>query len=352
MAVIDSDAHVIEPDQIWDYMDPSEQQYRPLQLIQARGEGEQQEYILTQAKLHKAKAGGINLFGSGEGGDKRGTPVESRFLLDVEARLRHMDEIGTDIQVIYPTLFIDPIATKPEAEMAMCRAYNRWMAEVSARAGGRLPWVCVVPFRDRDGTIAAMNYSKEHGACGVFMHPVEFDNLLVSNPYFYPMYQEASRLDMPVTFHAGNASMDFHRFWAEDGASRNRFTGLGAFNLIVENDVPGRFPDLRIGFIEFGAQWLPYLVSYLQRRLSRRGKPVVASMLRDNRIWVTCETHDDIPYLVACVGEDNLLAGTDYGHADTSTELMALQEFRRRTDIDARVVNKILDDNARAFYAL
>ncbi len=36
-----------------------------------------------------------------------GTTVETRELLDVKARLKHMDELGTDIQVIYPTLFLD-----------------------------------------------------------------------------------------------------------------------------------------------------------------------------------------------------------------------------------------------------
>src|SRR5437588_5770322 len=39
--------------------------------------------------------------------DKRtGTTVETRELLDVQARLRAMDELGFDVQVMYPTLFL------------------------------------------------------------------------------------------------------------------------------------------------------------------------------------------------------------------------------------------------------
>ena len=51
-------------------------------------------------------------------------------------------------------------------------------------------------------------------------------------------------------------------------------------------------------------------------------------------------------------GEDNLVIGTDYGHADTSSDLYAIKELQAREDLDPRVVQKIVDDNARALYGL
>ena len=47
-----------------------------------------------------------------------GTTVETRELLDVKARLKHMDKLGTDIQVIYPTLFLMEASEKPELNTA------------------------------------------------------------------------------------------------------------------------------------------------------------------------------------------------------------------------------------------
>ena len=44
--------------------------------------------------------------------------------------------------------------------------------------------------------------------------------------------------------------------------------------------------------------------------------------------------------------------GTDYGHADTTAELRALSTLRETCAVDAKVVNKILDDNARSLYGL
>jgi predicted TIM-barrel fold metal-dependent hydrolase len=233
----------------------------------------------------------------------------------------------------------------------MCQAYNRWMGEeIWPRGQGRLRWACVPPLRTMDKALEDLRRSREQGACAVFMHLLEFDGKLVSDPYFYPLYEEAARLDVPICFHAGNASADMHRLLADDIPLRNRFTGLGTFNLIVENQIPDKFPGLRMAFVEFGAQWLPYLILFLQRRMERRGRTLKASILRDNRLYVSCETHDDIPYLVQWVGEDNLIIGTDYGHADTSTDLRGLQTLKQR--LDPRLADKILYENPRRLYGL
>ena len=75
-------------------------------------------------------------------------------------------------------------------------------------------------------------------------------------------------------------------------------------------------------------------------------------MLRKNKIWVTCQTDDDLPYVLSYAGDDTLIIGTDYGHNDTSSEILALRKLREDGAVPTPVVNKILDDNARALYAL
>jgi len=42
--------------------------------------------------------------------------MESRELRDPSARLKHMDELGVDVQVIFPTMFIIPLTARPEIE--------------------------------------------------------------------------------------------------------------------------------------------------------------------------------------------------------------------------------------------
>ncbi len=74
-----------------------------------------------------------------------------------------------------------------------------------------------------------------------------------------------------------------------------------------------------------------------------------------SRIYVACQSHDDLPYILSCGVEDQLLVGTDYTHADQSAELKALDHIEARGasgDISAEVGQKILSENPRRFYGL
>ena len=51
-------------------------------------------------------------------------------------------------------------------------------------------------------------------------------------------------------------------------------------------------------------------------------------------------------------GLTEFLIGTDYGHADTSTELEAPRLLREREDLADDLVQRIVDSNPRKFYAL
>ena len=50
--------------------------------------------------------------------------------------------------------------------------------------------------------------------------------------------------------------------------------------------------------------------------------------LKENRIYVTCQTDDDLDQVLTYAGEDNLVIGTDYGHADNAAEIEALRKLR------------------------
>jgi predicted TIM-barrel fold metal-dependent hydrolase len=100
------------------------------------------------------------------------------------------------------------------------------------------------------------------------------------------------------------------------------------------------------------AQWIPYAAHDLSRRFARRGKPFPKNVLKENRIYVTCQTDDDLDHVLGYAGEDNLVIGTDYGHADNAAEIEALRKLRNDGKLPGRVIDKILDDNPRALYAL
>src|SRR5215468_8913172 len=55
------------------------------------------------------------------------TDMATRDMADVAGRIKHMDELGIDTQVLYPSIFLDPCTERPDTEVALCGAYNGWL---------------------------------------------------------------------------------------------------------------------------------------------------------------------------------------------------------------------------------
>ena len=139
----------------------------------------------------------------------------------------------------------------------------------------------------------------------------------------------------------------------------------GVLGLILHN-VPQRFSKLRFGCIEAGASWVPFVAYDLRRRRARLA-PVESRVLgiptselapdlfKANRVYVTCQVDEDLPYILRHIGEDNLMIGSDYTHRDPSNEhqFQKLLEARaNRGEIPKSAVQKILCDNPKTFYRL
>ena len=352
MGAIDADAHVIETPQTWSYFAESEKHLVPRLLNQTAGgavvgnagEVVREFWMIEDRAFAKDRNVGLN------------TAKESREMQSVAARLRHMDELDIEVQVLYPTLFLRPVTQDPAGERACCRSYNRWLADLWKDGEGRLRWVAKVPTLSLDTRQKDIRdelvWCKDHGACGIFLRGLECEKAL-GDPYFYPLWQMASDLDMPIAIHSGDGSFIHHALYGPDTSfTRFKLAVVGAFHTLLEKEVPARFPKVRWGFVEVSAQWVPYVLNDLADRFRRKGKPFPKDALDANNMWVACENTDDIDYVLRHTGEDKLMIGTDYGHHDPSTELNAIRLLRQDKRVSPAVATKILERNPRAFYGL
>lgn len=352
MVVVDSDAHVIETEHTWDFMDPSDSKYRPEVVTGKDGIG----YWMIEGKIRGRARGPVAARGIANTVSRRMvTDDAKRFMEDVPGRVAHMDELGIDIQVLYPTMYINRMCDEPDTEVALARGYNRWLADIWQQSRGRLRWTCILPLDTPEEATRELRFSKEHGACGVTMRAIEDDRLLV-DPYFFPIYEQANQLDLPITVHIGNSNEAYADVWSKDSAGgtfgRFRTVSLAACHALITNGIPQLFPGLRFGFIEASSQWIPYMIHDLRRRLETRGRELPPEPLKVNNIWVTCQTDDDLPYVLKYAGEDQLVVGTDYGHQDQSSEIEAMRVMRDKGDVEPRIIDKIMGANAVALYGL
>jgi uncharacterized protein len=356
MGTIDADAHVVESDRTWDYLDPADAQYRPSVV---RPPGDNRAYWFIDGKIRGLSRPVMTARQFAElsvrAGRRMDTPEETAEVENVAARLHHMDELGIDIQVLYPTVFIEQIADRAEVEIALCKAYNRWLADIWSESNNRLRWACTLPLLDMNEALAQLELARRNGACAVYMRSIESGRLL-HDPYFDPIYERAAALDMAIGVHIANGNpwmLDLLGQRNSGGAFwKFRLATVGAFHSVIISGLPERFPTLRMGFLEASAQWLPYVLKDLRRRLAAQGKSMPENPLQAYRLYVSCQTDDDVGYLLGYAGEDNLVIGTDYGHNDQSTEIEALRNLRASGDLDERAYRKITDDNPRALYGL
>src|SRR5260370_29348875 len=128
--VIDSDAHVLETERTWDYLDASEQKYRPLLVPSAKEPGRSFWIIDGQVAGLKGPTLTEQLLRSksSELGRDLVTPDAARGMDDVALRLRHMDELGIDVQVLHHTMRIRPVPMRPDNDVALSHSCNGGIA--------------------------------------------------------------------------------------------------------------------------------------------------------------------------------------------------------------------------------
>jgi len=361
MPIIDADTHIDETEDTWEYMQEADLQFKPTTTSPPNQDP-------TRAPIRYWMIDGRRQLRFVRDDKASGTVVETRELLDVAARLRHMDELGTDTQVIYPTLFLMEATERAEINVAMRRSYNRWLADRCSKSKGRLRWVCLPPLLNMDEALNELRFAKDHGACGILKKGDREAGKWCADPYFLPLYEEAERLNLPICLHTGSGIPDFSpaREFTLSQFMRTKVAAVNGIETLLLHNIPAQFPKLRFGCIEAGASWVSFVDYDLRRRVEKRSPEgtsvlagpktkVAANLFKDNRVYITCQVDEDLPYILKYVGEDNLLVGSDYTHRDPSMELEFRAILQQRADngeIPRPAVQKILYDNPKAFYGL
>ena len=183
MPIIDCDTHCEETDATWGWLTDEELPFKPTTAYPSHPDP-------TRAPTRYWMIDGHRQPRPYRDDVRTQTTAETRELTDPMARVRHMDELGVEVQVIYPSLMLVGITEEPRVELALKRSYNRWMADRCAQTNGRLRWVCLPPLVDIPTALEEIRFAKAHGACGIFKKGDREGGHWVSEEYFYPIWEE------------------------------------------------------------------------------------------------------------------------------------------------------------------
>src|ERR1051326_2242771 len=173
--IINADGQCFETEEIFEkYMEPPFRSYRP-QLIK-----DDQGYNFwvfdgqTSYKRPIIKGAGAPGTAAPPGEAiqaARRASVGSQTLGNLKERLDDLDEEKIDVQFLYPSFLLHVNAwTDGVLAMAVCRAYNSWLAEVCRRAPDRLKGVGVVSLRDAEGAATELRRIRELGMYAVMIN--------------------------------------------------------------------------------------------------------------------------------------------------------------------------------------
>lgn len=144
--IVDVDAHVYEPEAIWERHVPREYQAvaRSAFFHALDGQGNAVTVLNGSAarELNRTKIVRQAIWRPGMTLEQIGRLDPNVFhplnpgAAEPEARVADLDALGIDQQVIFPTLFAEyfPLVENPEAALVLARAYNDWIFDFCAVA--------------------------------------------------------------------------------------------------------------------------------------------------------------------------------------------------------------------------
>jgi predicted TIM-barrel fold metal-dependent hydrolase len=288
--------------------------------------------------------------------------IGSMTLSDPQARLGDMDRMGIDTQMIFPSTLYAHMTSDPGFEAALLRAYNRYVARQCAHAPARLKWSGLLPLRDQRQAFEALEEMQRLGARAAVVFGTAGDRML-SDPSFAPVWDEFARTGLPLCVHMGMSYPPL----AQLGRSiyDGHIIGMSlpaqlAFMAIVGHGLLDRYKDFKVAFLEFGAEWIFYMVSRMDHYLplDRGGHPMGLSMpnaadlpsqgirdyVKSGRIFIAAEADDRmLTQLFELIGEDQVLFSSDFPHGEGRDN--AALEILERKDISKVQKQKLLYDN-------
>ena len=192
---------------------------------------------------------------------------------DPKARLEHMDAEGIHAQILYPNVggfggggFLK--MGEPEFVLECLRAYNDMLTDWCSVDPNRLVPVASMPFWDVQECVKEVQRTAQtgHKAFNFCGSPQEFDQPLLCDKHWDPLWAAAQETGLSISFHIGGGDISDLMVDAAGIGMRANFarvsSGIFMGNAAVLSNlffggICHRFPDLKFVSVESGVGWIP-----------------------------------------------------------------------------------------------
>ena len=265
-------------------------------------------------------------------------------MLSADARLVKMDEFNVAACMLYPgeNNSVPGYFDDGDALHAVQHAYNQYLVDEwgGFNYKGRINLTPVVAMENVELAVKEVEFALRHGARAVMMPLGPVGGRSPADPCFDPIWGRLNEAHAIVTYHISEAK-HMHptlRQWGEEPlASRQKQSAwmwLNCFGQVpltqtlsslIFHNLFNRFPNLKVLSAENGAEWMPQLLTNMDkmRGMARNGYwrcgalPERPSKIFNRHVYVVAYPEDDIKSIVESTGYSaNILMGSDYPHAE------------------------------------
>ena len=283
-----------------------------------------------------------------------------------DAMRRELDDLHVNVAILFPDHLLSlAMVREPAFAVALARSYNDWLADRWLRHEPTLRGSIVIP--PQDPAAGAVEIRKHAGnssyVCAYL--PAAGLKLLYGHELYDPVYEAAQETGLPIVIHSVEAIFPVFPFQLEQfrtsmavHALAHPLSMMANCVSMLETGVPVRFPDLRIGFMEAGTGWVPFVANRLDKEYTERRREVPILQERPSHymrrffygtqpIEEPEERLDLVKQFELFDGENQALFASDWPHHDFDhTQFVFGLPFSR----EAR--RKIMGLNAARFFGL
>jgi len=368
--ILDADAHVYEPPDVWQTRVPTALRERAPRVTRSE-EGDVWLFdggarVRPVGLMAAAGQSYLDFRPSGLTYDDVRPGYWER-----DARLADMDADGIFAQVLYPSVCEEGarmFGDERPLQRACVRAYNEWLLDLCAGTKGRLVPIATMPATGVDDMLAELAWALERGVRGVLISTFP-SGRVEPTPEDDAFWARAAEAHVPVALHIGS-------FHADGPVARRRFepdavlprasiskSGSNTVPLVARLIFSGlfeRLPKLKVLLVEANIGWIPAMLEqtddmFLRYRWfteSSARLPTMPSRVFHRNFYAT--------FMVDTVGIElrhrlnvgHLLWSTDYPHTGTDWPNSRVTIERVFRGVAREQVRRMLHDNCRELYRL
>jgi len=292
----------------------------------------------------------------------------------VGPRLKAMDDMGVYAQICFQNGGVTQVGSlmalgDDELALTIMQIFNSACAERQTESGQRIFSLPNLPLWDKAATLAEARRCIDLGLKGFVLpdKPERIGKPSYSNPYWDALWEMLESTGTPINFHLNSAinpggitwdEFDFEQRLAVASMMYSVGNAANLGNWLVSG-VLDRFPKLKIGLIESGLGWVPFVVEMMEHQVDEMmpnaGKKLKKrpwDYFRDN-FWVTFWYESIGPkQLLETVGVDKVLFETDYPHPTSLYPGVQEHIVDVLGGYSYEVKKKVLETNAARLYNL